>query len=139
MKRSSIVSVMMQYSLLDRRPEEDIFDLLAASNIGVLCRGALAQGLLVNKPAKEYLNYRPEEVKDAQIAVHLLSGPHRTPAQTAVRFVLQHPAVTSAVIGIRTMDQLEEVVSTVNTTLLTSEEIQQLQQSIKPGIYEQHR
>src|SRR4029079_841005 len=43
-KRSAIVSVMMQYSLADRRPEEAILDLLKQNNISVLARGVLAQG-----------------------------------------------------------------------------------------------
>ena len=42
-KRSSITSVMMQYSLIDRRPEESCLDLLKENNIGVLVRGSLAQ------------------------------------------------------------------------------------------------
>ncbi len=36
--RSNIVSVMMQYSLLDRRPEEECLPLLAQKDIGVLAR-----------------------------------------------------------------------------------------------------
>src|SRR5664279_2362257 len=35
-KRSSMISVMMQYSLLDRRPEEEMLSLLNKSGIGVL-------------------------------------------------------------------------------------------------------
>ncbi|HEX6180049.1 MAG TPA: aldo/keto reductase, partial [Chitinophagaceae bacterium] len=35
-QRSSITSVMMQYSLLDRRPEETCLELLKGNNIGVL-------------------------------------------------------------------------------------------------------
>lgn len=37
-QRSHIVSVMMQYSLLDRRPEETCLPLLQENNIGVLAR-----------------------------------------------------------------------------------------------------
>ncbi len=37
-KRSNIASVMMQYSLLDRRPEEACFELLLQHNISVLAR-----------------------------------------------------------------------------------------------------
>src|SRR4030095_2949702 len=37
-KRSNIVSVMMQYSLLDRRPEEECLQLLHDNHIGVLAR-----------------------------------------------------------------------------------------------------
>ncbi|MDP9230675.1 MAG: aldo/keto reductase [Bacteroidota bacterium] len=138
-KRSSVVSVMMQYSLPDRRPEENVLGLLSKNNIAVLCRGALAQGLLVNKPAREYLGYTTEEVIKASDAVHAVSGPQRTPAQTAIRFVLQHHAISSAIIGIRTMDQLEEAVNTLQTPVLTAGELQNLQQSIEPKVYEQHR
>ena len=64
-RRSNIVSVMMQYSLLDRRPEETCLPLLQRHNIGVLARGSVASGLLVNKPAKRYLNYNDNEVQKA--------------------------------------------------------------------------
>jgi aryl-alcohol dehydrogenase-like predicted oxidoreductase len=138
-KRSSIVSVMMQYSLLDRRPEETCLDFLLANDIGVLPRGALAQGLLINKPAGEYLGYTAREVATAAAAVQSVSGPHRTTAQTAIRFVLHHPAVTSAIAGIRTMEQLEEIVNTINTPPLTEKEMQTLQQSVPPKKYEMHR
>ena len=57
-----MVSVMMQYSLLDRRPEESCLQLLQGHNIGVLVRGSVAGGLLVNKPAKPYLNYNAEKL-----------------------------------------------------------------------------
>src|SRR5215216_5035972 len=49
-KRSNIVSVMMQYSLLDRRPEETCLPLLQQHGIAVVTRGSVAQGLLVDKP-----------------------------------------------------------------------------------------
>ncbi|MBA4146169.1 MAG: oxidoreductase, partial [Cytophaga sp.] len=54
-KRSNIDSVMMQYSLLDRRPEESCLGLLAENKTSVLVRGSLAQGLLIDKPAAPYL------------------------------------------------------------------------------------
>src|SRR5205823_3025407 len=138
-KRSSIVSVMMQYSLLDRRPEETILDLLHINNFGVLVRGSLAQGLLAGKPSKEYLNYTKEEVAKTANAVYAVSGTTRTPAQTALRFVLQHPAITSAVSGIRTMEQLEEVGNTMDSPPLSEEELSSLRQVSKPNTYEQHR
>ncbi|GAE34965.1 oxidoreductase [Halalkalibacter akibai JCM 9157] len=69
-KRSSIVSVMMQYSLLDRRPEE-VFPLLAENQISVVARGPVAKGILTNRPLsdmsetiqeKGYLNYNYDEL-----------------------------------------------------------------------------
>lgn len=138
-KRSNIVSVMMQYSLLDRRPEESCLPLLQQNNIGVLARGAVAQGLLINKPPKAYLNYSPQEVEQAAAAVQSTSNNQRNAAQTALRFVLQHPAITSAVAGIRTMQQLEEAVGVLSSPLLTDEEITKLKGAVVANRYEQHR
>jgi aryl-alcohol dehydrogenase-like predicted oxidoreductase len=138
-KRSNIVSVMMQYSLLDRRPEEESLDLLRQHNIGVLARGSVAGGLLVNKPPKFYLSYSAEEVKKAADAISAISSPDREPAQTAIQFVLHHPAVTAVVVGIRTMEQLEEALQVVNTKVLNAEEISYLLKSIPVNHYEQHR
>ena len=136
-KRSAIVSVMIQYSLADRRPEEDVLDLLKQNNISVLARGALAQGLLVDKPAKEYLGYTLDEIANVNKAVHILSGPHRNPVQTAIQYVLHHPAVASAVIGIRNRKQLKE--ATAAGKRLLKKEIEVLEQAITPKLYEQHR
>jgi aryl-alcohol dehydrogenase-like predicted oxidoreductase len=136
-KRSAIISVMMQYSLADRRPEETILALLKQNNIVVLARGVLAQGLLVNKPAKEYLNHSKEEMANACKAIQELTAPTRNAAQTAIQYALHHPAVASAVIGIRNRQQLKEVTGTAKR--LQKKEIEFLQQAIKPATYEQHR
>ena len=138
-KRSSIVSVMMQYSLLDRRPEEACLELLKQNNIGVLTRGSLAQGLLVNKPAKDYLGYTSEEVTRAAEAVRLTSNENRTPTHVAIQYVLRHPAVSSAVVGIRTIEQLEDVAIMKNSNLLSDQEMNSLRNSVVPKRYEQHR
>ncbi|MEP7258357.1 MAG: aldo/keto reductase [Flavitalea sp.] len=150
-KRSSIVSVMMQYSLLDRRPEEECLELLKQNNIGVLSRGALAQGLLAGKPAKPYLDLSGEEVKQAASAVQSLSLQNnsmddkkngqtgRSAAQTAVRYVLQHPSIASAVIGIRTPEQLQEMVLTTESSIFSMGEMKLLQHSGKRNVYKEHR
>src|ERR1019366_7189527 len=76
-KRSNIISVMMQYSLLDRRPEETCFGLLEKKHIGVLARGGVAKGLLIDKPAENYLNYNAADTSKAATAVDLLSNETR--------------------------------------------------------------
>jgi aryl-alcohol dehydrogenase-like predicted oxidoreductase len=138
-RRSNIVSVMMQYSLLDRRPEESCLSLLHGNRIGVLARGSIAGGLLVNKPAKEYLGYTPALVQAAARAIQSFSGSPRSAAQTAIRWVLQHPAITAAVAGIRMPEQLDEVVATGNTPALTTKETEVLAGSIPVNYYKEHR
>ena len=138
-KRSNIVSVMMQYSLLDRRPEETCLQLLHENNIGVLARGTVAQGLLVNKPAKPYLNYSAEEVEKAAAAIRKASDNNRNTAQTAFRYVLQHEAISTAVAGIRTIQQLEEAVATIRTPAINDNDMAALKGAVVANKYEQHR
>ncbi|OMP76080.1 MULTISPECIES: aldo/keto reductase [unclassified Chitinophaga] len=137
--RSNIVSVMMQYSLLDRRPEETCLELLKSNNIGVLARGGVAKGLLAGKHPEPYLNYDAAAVAKAALAIANISQQDRTLAQTALRFVLHQPAIAAAVVGIRTQNQLEEAAGVFKSAALTPNEIAELEQSIQPNRYDQHR
>ncbi|MEO8720278.1 MAG: aldo/keto reductase [Ginsengibacter sp.] len=138
-KRSNIVSVMTQYSLLDRRPEESTLNLLHENNIGVLVRGSVASGLLADKPAKPYLNYNEKQVTEAASAIKSISSNERNAAQTAIQYVLKNPAITSVIVGIRTMEQLEQAVKSINTPPLTDGDIKTIRESVPKNYYEQHR
>lgn len=137
--KSNITSVMMQYSLLDRRPEETCFDLLQKNKISVVTRGSVAQGLLVVKPVKPYLNYTEEEVVKAVQVSKDVSGKIKSNAQTALQFSLAPQVVASAVVGIRTIAQLEDAVATLDVPQLSDEELTLLRNSIEVNYYEQHR
>ncbi len=139
LKRSHIVSVMMQYSVLDRRAEETCLPLLHENDIAVLARGSLSGGLLVSKPAKAYLNYTEDEVHKAASVVQSISGMSRTPAQTAIRFALQQQGITAAIVGIRTMEQLNDAIAVTHTPLLTDNEMSHLRSCVPVNYYEQHR
>ena len=138
-KKSNIVSVMMQYSLLDRRPEESCLPLLQENNIGVLARGSVASGLLIDKPAKPYLNYSEKEVAATSQAVKSISIQQRNAAQTAIQFVLKNPVITSAIVGMRTMEQLLEAVQAIDSPELNDEEMKILRESVLLNFYDQHR
>jgi aryl-alcohol dehydrogenase-like predicted oxidoreductase len=138
-QRSNLSSVMMQYSLLDRRPEENMLPLLEKHNIGVLARGSVAKGLLAGKPAESYLNYSAEEVGKMADAVLRFSEDKRSPAQTAMCYILGEPAVRAAVVGIRTLTQLEEAAGLPATTPLTSADRLLLGYELVANYYDQHR
>lgn len=135
--KSNIVSVMMQYSLLDRRPEEMMLPYLKENNVGVLARGALASGLLMDKPAKEYLNYSKEEVASLATAVRQSSPADAT--TTAIQYVLDNLAVTAAVVGIRTQPQLEKAIRAVDAEKVGVDILEKLKNVLPPLLYEQHR
>jgi len=138
-KRSQIVSVMMQYSLLDRRPEEEVLPLLKEKQIGVLARGSLAKGLLIDKPPVPFLNYSADEVRKAALTIGSVSDEQHSPVETAVRFVLDHPAISSAVIGIRTETQLKEAIEAGKRSALSQTQHEILQNAIRPNFYAEHR
>lgn len=136
--KSNIVSVMTQYSLLDRRPEEFTLDFLNNNQIGVLVRGGMAQGLLIDKVAKSYLDYSEREILNAASAISAVSET-RTKSQTTLAFVLRHPAITSAVTGFRTLKHFDDAVGTNSSTKLSDEEISFLKNSVAPQFYKEHR
>lgn len=137
--RSQIASVMMQYSLLDRRAEETCLPLLEQNNIGVLARGSVAGGLLAGKPAKPYLDYTEQQAARAADAIRKVAGRQRSLAATAIGFTLHQPAITAAVVGIRTEHQLQEAIAALAMPALTSDEIRQLHESLPVNTYSQHR
>ncbi len=124
--RANIVSVMMQYSLLDRRPEEACLDFLQSNKVSVIVRGALAKGLLANKEPKEYLYYTTDEVAKVQEQLKNLVNENRTGAQVAIKYTLAHPAVATVVAGASRLEQLEENTLTAKVSNLTTEELAQL-------------
>lgn len=137
--RSNIVSVMMQYSLLDRRPEEECLALLKEHNIGILARGSLAKGLLAGKEATEYLGHDVEHVEKAIEVAKSVTEEGSPRSQTALRFVLHNPAITSAVVGIRTVKQLEEAAEVSSVPPLSENEIEILSSLISTLYYDLHR
>lgn len=138
-KYGKVVSVMTQYSLLDRRPEEATLNLLKNSGVGVLVRGSVATGLLVAKKPVPYLEHSTEEVAAAQQAVNTLSADGRSAAQTAIQYVLNHPAVTSVVVGMHTRRQIEEAATALSAPQLTDDEIEFLKNKIPARKYLHHR
>ena len=139
LKKSSITSVMSQYSLLDRRPEETVFPLLRESQTGVLVRGALARGLLVGKPAAAYLNHPAADVSRAAELIREATIPPHRPYDTAVQFVLSEPAVGTAVIGIRTEAQLQDALMAADSSSLHEDQVQHLKNGFPQNRYTDHR
>jgi aryl-alcohol dehydrogenase-like predicted oxidoreductase len=137
-QRSDIAMVMTQYSLLDRRPEEATLNLLNDNSIGAMARGTVASGLLAGKPAKGYLGIPEVQVADIQQQLKNRAG-DRNPAEVALRYVVDNPAVTTAVVGIRTQKQLDEALAAANGQALLDTEREQLAGIWEGNFYTEHR
>jgi len=60
------------------------------------------------------------------------------PISTSLQYVNKHPAVKTAVIGIRTLKQLNELIS--SAYISTSEDtLKNLSKVLAPNIYKKHR
>lgn len=147
-KRSSIVSVMTQYSLLDRRPEEEILDLLYENNISVIVRGPMAKGMLSdngseiieNKGQKGYLGYQEQELADTfNILSEIAKEAGLSPTEVAIQYVLKHPAVATAVFGASGIDQVRNNLVESETSFLPDSLYKKLQESTPANLYDKHR
>lgn len=108
---SNAVSNMMQYSMLDTRAEE-YMGVLAEANMSIIARGVLAQGILINKNPRPYLDFTVEEV--SQLQQQLKAGAahyNMSTAALALHYVLEKPIVASALVGVRTIAQLDTLLA----------------------------
>ncbi|KAA0550357.1 aldo/keto reductase [Bacillus sp. BGMRC 2118] len=142
-KKSSIISVMMQYSILDQRPAEEIINLLSENNISMIARGPLAKGLLTDKWRKKistngYLHLSNQEL--TQSLEHMQQALGKRPLQEyALRYCLYQDAIASVMPGASSIQQVEDNVTSALSTPLTKEEVNIINDLIRADQYQQHR
>ena len=140
--KSNIASIMMQYSLLDRRPEEWL-SFLEDKQISVIARGPIAKGLLSNKTMDKltedgYLDYSYNELKELLPSLQDKLSPRNT-NETALQFVLSQPSVATVIPGASSVEQLRKNCHAVQRNPLSPEELQLLQQLTKASVYNSYR
>lgn len=145
-EKANLTSVMMQYSLLDRRPEEWL-PLLKEHKISLIARGPIAKGILSDRMlAKEkqailhngFLTYNYEQL------VELLSSlkeafASRPIEDIAFQYILSHEEVGAVIPGASSCDQVLKNIKAVQSKKLSVEEIQFLRSLTTSNKYEQHR
>ncbi|UQZ35128.1 oxidoreductase [Paenibacillus sp. PK3_47] len=143
--RSGIVSVMSQYSILDRRPEEEVLPLLEKNGISVIARGPLARGVLTERGAAKaeqgYLDHTPQELRKLHEELTAQAGASgtRTLTQTALQYPLSHPAVATIIPGASSLEQLRSNIAAAAASPLTPQEREAVQAISRPNRYTAHR
>lgn len=135
---AEIDSLMVQYSGLDRRAEEQIFPLVEKGNVTVLARGTVAKGMLAGKPAKDYLGLTATKITSVIAAAFPQDEPI-SPATRAIQYALSHNAVKVAVVGVSKELQLLEAIEAGTSPNLPEEMSQKLNRLFPVGKYENHR
>ncbi len=122
-----ITSLQPRYSLLHREVEAEILPFAQRKGIGVIAYSPMASGLLTGAMTRERIAALPDDdwrkhhpdFQEPQLSHNLrlvrllraigrLHG--RTPAEVAVAWVLDNPAVTGAIVGARRPSQVRGVI-----------------------------
>lgn len=134
------------YSILDRGIERDMLPTAQRHGMGVLVWSPLAKGMLTGKYrlgqpqpdsprsaffARQFGDQRTLEVVEQLIVLADEFGMKLT--HMALAFVMAHPAVTSAILGPRTMAQLDDLLAGADVRL-TDEQLDRIDAIAPPGI-----
>src|SRR5664280_1136509 len=131
------------YSILNRSIEREVLPVAQRYGMGILVWGPLGQGMLTGRVRRG----QDTDVRRAQIhkafsddrrldAVEQLiplaeeagvSMPH-----LAMAFAISHPGVTSALLGVRTMEQLDDLLAGVDVAL-TDDILDRIDEIVPPG------
>jgi aryl-alcohol dehydrogenase-like predicted oxidoreductase len=141
---SKIVSVMMQYSILDRRSEEDVLPFLQKSGISAVTRGPLAKGILSEKmlakaSQKGYLDYSWDELNKILPMLKEKIASSRSFTEIALQYNLANPAVASVVTGASTVEQVRHNAKAARSKALSNDEFLLIKELTKGSIYKEHR
>ena len=131
------------YSILNRGIEREILPAIQRFSMGAVVWGPLGQGLLTGRVRKNQHN----DLRRAGM-VHHLTDERRLDVveqlvplaeeaglpmtHLAMAFTIAHPGVTSALIGVRTMDHLDGLLTGLDVTL-TDDILDRIDEIVPPG------
>ena len=124
-RKGNLAANQVGYNLFDRRMEAEVLPFCLEKQIGFMAYGSLAYGILTGALNQESSFaewdwrsrgmafglplFKPEpfarELRVVERLKDLAAGYHKTVAQLSIAWVLSHPAVSVALVGMR--DQLE--------------------------------
>ena len=136
-----ICDLQIEYAIISRSPEAEIFPALRELGIGVTAYGVLSRGLLSgSKPGasdgrSHFPRFVGENFEQNQKLVKTLhdlaAAKGLTGSQLAIAWVLAKSEAIVPVIGARTRRQLSESLAALSVTL-TAADISQIEQAIPP-------
>lgn len=133
------------YSILNRGIEREILPTCLRYGMGTLVWGPLSMGLLTGRyrkngpgPRTARMHWVPRHLTDerkldaVERLVHLAREAGMPLTHLAMAFAVTHPAVTSAIIGPRTLDHLEDLLAG-SATVLDDDVLDRIDEIVAPG------
>jgi L-glyceraldehyde 3-phosphate reductase len=133
------------YSMINRWVEKDLLKTLKKLGIGCIVFSPLAQGMLSekylhnipkNSRAAENSSLDKDVITNAYIKkikglLKIARNRGQTVSQLAIAWVLRHKTMTSALIGSRTVKQLDECLDSLKNLKFTKSELKQIDKFAK--------
>jgi aryl-alcohol dehydrogenase-like predicted oxidoreductase len=133
-----ITSLQPPYSIISPEIEKEILPYTLENNIGVIVYSPMKSGLLTGAMTRERVAAMPEDdfrkrtpnFKEPLLSRHLeLAGlladigkrHGKTAGETAIAWTLRHPAVTGAIVGMRSAKQVDGVIGAAELQLSVEE------------------
>ena len=135
------------YSLINRWIEKDLTKTIRKLKIGCIAFSPLAQGFLSNKYLKEIprgtrvsenSSFSKDLITKNNLKIinnlnSIAKKRGQSLSQLALAWVLNNKAVTSALIGVRTVAQLKNNLAALNNLKFTKDEIKKIDKNAKEG------
>jgi aryl-alcohol dehydrogenase-like predicted oxidoreductase len=140
-----ITSLQPPYSLMRREIEAEILPYTGQHNIGVLAYSPMGSGMLTGAMTRERIANLPKDdwrtrsvhfqepllsrnLRIADKVIEIANRTGSTPSEIALAWVLSHPAITAAIVGVRSAEQVDGVAGAL-TYNLDAEAEQELDQA----------
>lgn len=128
--------------LQSENPAEELFPHAREQNVGIIAREPLANGFLTGTQKAEAKydagdiraswpsHYRAAKIRFAESLRFLQISGKRSLTQAAIRFVLDEPAVSTTITGIKTAEQARENFAASELPALTQTEQERIQKTL---------
>jgi aryl-alcohol dehydrogenase-like predicted oxidoreductase len=143
-KIAPITSLQPPYSMLNRKTEEELLPYCEQHNIGVINYSPMLSGMLTGAMTKERVANLPADdwrrnnarFQEPQLSRNLkvadllreIGKPHgRSAGEVAIAWTLRQPAITAAIVGARSPQQVDGIIGAA-TFRLQPEEISRIEE-----------
>jgi aryl-alcohol dehydrogenase-like predicted oxidoreductase len=145
MATGQVAACQVVYNIYQQEPQEELFPLAEQANAGIIVRCPLDEGALTGKitpettfPEGDWRNdyFRGERKREVQERAEALQWLIRDDVESlpeaALRFCLSHPAVSTAIVGMRQARHVEANVQAVDKGPLAAEDLERLRDHAWP-------
>jgi len=98
-------ALQVPFNLLNQKMRRQVFDRAVERGVAVFVRSAYLRGLLTDQLSSAPCRLNP--LKNAAVSIQQLADKaSRSLSETALRFCLSYPSVSSVIIGVKTVEEL---------------------------------